>query len=308
MSAIDTSTLSLADLLGAFLHAKSAEGRSHNTLRVYRFDNSRLLSYLEEQGVTRLGELSPDHLRGFLTLLGDGHNTGGVHGYYRSMRAFLHWVWDEHRLETRNPVSRLHVRSPQVHAKPGVTPDEIRRLVNACTTDLASRDRSIFMTLLATGARAEEFVRLNVGHVDFTTPLANVYIWHGKGDQSRTVHLGARAKREVMHYLRERKDAGEAITKSSPLFVTDAGERFTVSGLRQIVRRRAAAANMEMPGLHDFRRGCGRLLLRNGMNLEYIRQYLGHKSLDVTRRYLGTEDPDVEQSFRSASPVDNIRW
>jgi integrase/recombinase XerD len=295
-----------SSVLSSFLLDRQARGLSKNTIRFYRDELGLFYRWLEKycssDGAIPINAITPELLRAWFVHLGTIRNRGGVHTSYRALKALLNWFEDEEDGDFRNPIRKVKIPAGHPRARAGVGQDQVGKLCAACRGSNALRDQTILRCLLDTGARAFEFLALDVGDVDLQDGA--VKIQHGKGDKERTVYIGTTSRRWLKRYLKARA----RITKLSPLFVTDAGERFTVSGLRQIVRRRAAAANMEMPGLHDFRRGCGRLLLRNGMNLEYIRQYLGHKSLDVTRRYLGTEDPDIEQSFRSASPVDNIRW
>jgi integrase/recombinase XerD len=193
------------------------------------------------------------------------------------------------------------VKAPKVvlHPLPGVAIEDVKKLVCSCSTPQALRDRAILLCLLDTGARASEFLALDVRNIDLITGA--VRIEHGKGDKSRTVYLGSTSRKAVRRYLKSR---GE-MRPNSPIWVTDDGERLKFSGLRQIIERCAGRAGVTTPGLHDFRRSFALTMLRNGVDLQTISRLLGHSSLSVTERYLAQEQTDLADGHRRGSPVDN---
>jgi integrase/recombinase XerD len=89
--------------------------------------------------------------------------------------------------------------------------------------------------------------------------------------------------------------------------MTVSGERLALTGLRQILRRRARAAGVERPSIHSFRRGFATLMLKNGCDIESLRKMLGHSSLEVTMRYLRMETEDLKQAHAKSGPVDNLQ-
>ena len=82
--------------------------------------------------------------------------------------------------------------------------DDLRAMLDTCErhTFGGDRDRAMLMTLLDTGARVSEFLALDVGDVD--TKSGQVIIKHGKGDNGRATFIGAKTRREVLRYLRNR--------------------------------------------------------------------------------------------------------
>ena len=78
------------------------------------------------------------------------------------------------------------------------------------------------------------------------------------------------------------------------------------SGLVTIMRRRAEAAGVRMPGLHSFRRAFAVAMLRSGADLLSISRLLGHSQLAVTQRYLRLELEDLQAAHRKHGPVDGI--
>jgi len=154
--------------------------------------------------------------------------------------------------------------------------------------------------LYDSGIRKSELVALDFGDIDLKSGA--VQIRSGKGNKDRTVYLGNRARRELIRFLRYRGQ----LVPASPLWTTQTGERLTDSGLRQIIRRRAVAASIPAPGLHDFRRAFALESLRNGMDLVTLARLMGHTSLTVLQRYLRLVQDDLQRSHERTSPADNL--
>jgi len=172
------------------------------------------------------------------------------------------------------------------------------KLVAECKTGLAERDKAILLSLVDTGCRASEFLSVNIGDLDFVN--GEIRILHGKGDKYRTVYLGRNSRRAVRRYLKTRKE----LSSHSPLWITNDGCRLTFSGLRQIIRRRAWDAQIDSPGIHDFRRCFAIEFLRNDGDIFTLQKILGHSSLEMVKRYLAIAKTDCEIAHRKASPVD----
>jgi site-specific recombinase XerD len=181
---------------------------------------------------------------------------------------------------------------------PAFSKEDVGKLLAACRT---LRDTALVHCLLDSGCRASEFVVLNTGSVDMGTGA--VAVRQGKGKKDRTTFLGAKSRRALRRYLRERKDVGpdELLFPSSRT-----GERLTTSGLVQFCKRLGDRAGVEHCHPHTFRRSCALWSLRAGMDLVSLSRILGHESLDILRLYLKQDETDLQQAHREHSPID--RW
>jgi len=88
-------------------------------------------------------------------------------------------------------------------------------------------------------------------------------------------------------------------------WLTDEGERLTYWGLNEVISRRAKAAKVQKPRLHDFRRDFALNFLRNGGDIFTLQRLLGHADLQVLRRYLAQTEGDLREAHRRVSPEDN---
>ena len=132
-----------------FLIERRARGLSPRTIGFYRDILGRFCRWLDDVGVIRLDELTPDVIRQFLIYLGArGNNPEGRYMYYRSIKAFLNWWEWENEGEFRNQIKK--VVPPKVLAQPlpGISLEDAKHMVDVCVTDLAERDRAILLTLV----------------------------------------------------------------------------------------------------------------------------------------------------------------
>jgi site-specific recombinase XerD len=147
----------------------------------------------------------------------------------------------------------------------------------------ALRDRTLVLFLYNTGARAQEVVDLRVEHLDFSAP-SKVRL-HGKGDKWRLCPLWDETVRHLQALLAERQP-----TATGPVFCARRGHPLTRFGIYKVIRRHAAAWDTAGPqprrvSPHLFRHTAATHLLESGVEVNVIRGWLGHVSLDTTNRY-----------------------
>ncbi|MCB9445930.1 MAG: tyrosine-type recombinase/integrase [Ardenticatenaceae bacterium] len=142
------------------------------------------------------------------------------------------------------------------------------------------RDRALVNVLYSTAARLSEVLALNrtqVGNGRSQTATIT-----GKGGYARTLHLMPYAQSAIQAYLAERLDSNPA------LFISHSrnaqGARLSQSGAHNVIKRAVKAQELE-PTLsaHDFRHYRATQLLREGMPLEVVQEYLGHVDVSTTR-------------------------
>lgn len=279
----------------AFLVDCQARNLSANTLRIYGVGLRAFQSWV---GQCQAADVTTFQIRQYLVEMQSTHNAGGVHGAYRVLKTFFHWLVVEGDI-AQSPL--VNVRAPRLPLDPlePVPLSDVQKMLEVCggRSFQADRDRAILLALLDTGCRASEFLALNMDDLDLTT--GTVIIRRGKGAKFRTAFLGAKVRRELMRYLRHRKESG-------PLWLTVSGRRLSYAGLREIMRRRAAEAGVPVPGLHSFRRAFALGCLRANMDVYSLQKLMGHADLSVMLRYLRQTDDDLRAAHARSGPVDHL--
>jgi site-specific recombinase XerD len=76
----------------SFLIDRQARELSRHTLKFYREFLRTFIEYCNAHSLTFIQEITPDFLRRYFLAFGEKHNPGGVHGAYRTLRAFFQWL------------------------------------------------------------------------------------------------------------------------------------------------------------------------------------------------------------------------
>lgn len=154
---------------------------------------------------------------------------------------------------------------------------------------LERRDIVLLSLLYDSGARAQELCDIHVNDIRFGNP-ASVRL-HGKGGKTRIVPLMSQSARLLRQYISERKT--ETGGKDLPLFMNQRGEAITPACIRNIICKYVSRAKKVRPDLfceasyspHSFRHSKAVHLLEAGTELIYIRDFLGHASIQTTEIY-----------------------
>ena len=165
----------------------------------------------------------------------------------------------------------------------------VKAMVSVCErgTFTGNRDTAIFLCLFDTGARAREFLAVDLEDINQAT--GEILIRLGKGRKPRYVFIGRTARKALRRYLKARRDTHPA------LWVTREGDRLEYPGLRSLITRRAKQAKIKPPAIHDFRRGFCLAMLRAGVDLYTLARLMGHADITVLSRYLKLTDQDAKE-------------
>lgn len=288
----------------AFLIDRKARGLSEGTILFYKVKLKLFCKYCKTQLVKQISQITPSFLREFLLYLEEtGHNEGGRHAAYRTIRAFLYWYEDEVEPEGwKNPIRK--VRAPKVPTEPidPVPIDVVSKMLKTCprNTFTGERDTAIMLCLLDTGVRASELLAIDFD--DINQARGDILIRQGKGRKPRTVYFGKQSKRAIRRYLSHRNDNSPALWITHPRF---GSARLTYYGLRSIIARRAIDAGVSKPTLHDFRRTFALSMLRNGTDIFTLAKLTGHSNITILQRYLKQTSNDLRLSHKRSGPVDH---
>lgn len=289
-------TTPLGSLVRSFFidHLPVQKGLRQNSIRSYRDTIRLFLCFVSEQRGSSITALAAEDL------------------CFKQVLAFLKYLEQQRGncVRTRNQrraalntfFTYLALRMPEILAacqqiaaipvKRTPPPDthylereEVTALFRALPKEgrFALRDRTILLFLYNTGARAQETVDLRIEHLDLDPP-AKAYL-HGKGDKWRVCPLWEETARLFRRLLDERRASPD-----DPVFVTGQNYPLTRFGIYKIVRRHAAPWDTRGPRPrkvtpHLFRHTAAVHLLESGVDVNVIRAWLGHVSLDTTNRY-----------------------
>lgn len=167
---------------------------------------------------------------------------------------------------------------------------------------IALRDRALLLFLYNTGARVQETVDIRKKNLELTSP-PRVHL-HGKGDKWRTCPLWEQTSSLLKSLIEQQAPT----TEDSPVFLSINGSGLTRFGIYKIVRRHTKNIKLTQTGIpekhvspHVFRHTTAVHLLESGVEVNVIRGWLGHVSLDTTNRYAEINIRMKEEAMRTCN-------
>ncbi|MGL6199154.1 MAG: tyrosine-type recombinase/integrase [Lachnospiraceae bacterium] len=184
------------------------------------------------------------------------------------------------------------------------------------------RDLALIMLLYDSGARVQELADLTQGDIRCEKP-ASVTLT-GKGRKTRVIPIMQQTADLINNY----KSKFEKTEQTHPLFYNRKCEKLTRGGITYILKKYVAEAKKVKPELyphkvtpHTLRHSKAMHLLESEVNLIYIRDFLGHKSVvttetyakvnpEVKRKAIGEISADIlpEEHYTQDEKKDMINW
>ena len=171
-----------------------------------------------------------------------------------------------------------HVSLPPVEEKiPSfLSENEIKMLIDGIPN---LRDQCIVALLYDAALRRGELVALNCEDVNLKEKTVTIRR-REKEVYPHVVPLSERTAELLQRYLRVRK-----CKSGGALFTNDVGERLSPSAVYYIVRQWGLRLLNKPIHPHQLRHSCAIALRKQGIPIELIGDFLGHKNLNTTRRY-----------------------
>ena len=144
------------------------------------------------------------------------------------------------------------------------------------------RDHALLLFLYNSGSRAQEAAQVLISELDLEGCSVKI---HGKGGKERQCPLWPSTMGELRALIANR-------STGACVFLNRCGHPITRFGIHALVERYVHKAQVQMPSLaakrispHTIRHSTATHLLRAGVDINTIRAWLGHVSLDTTNIY-----------------------
>jgi len=293
-------------------HLTVERNLSRNTQRSYRDTFCLLIPFAAERlkrpvDRIKVTELSADLVRTFLTYLKEVRNCGtnthnqrlaGIHALalFVGKRSPEHLAWCS---EVRAVPFKRSARTV-IHYLDKPEMDALMAAVNQNSAQ-GRRDHAMLLFLYNSGARAEEAARLTIADLHFTPSDWNgqAYVQiSGKGGRTRQCPLWPLTIHEIRGLIANREP-------SQHVFLNRRHVPITRYGIYDVVKRYARRAAANVPSIaakqvspHIIRHTTATHLLRAGVDINTIRGWLGHVSLNTTNVYA---EVDLEMKAKALS-------
>lgn len=243
---------------------------------------------MEKSAVTTLLQITPDHIVAHYHYLSERPNhtrSGGlsnsmIQSHFYAIRMFFTWQEQQGNILS-NPISTLNFKRLPYPERRVLSKEEIQKLYDTAEN---LRDKALLGLFYGCGLRKREAERLNIEDIHFKSNL--LYVREGKGKKRRVIPLSNTVKEDLKSYYHyERNLYVTSKTKQTQSFMLNnrgARMRSYHERLKCLLEKAKLPLSFS---LHHLRHSIATHLLEKGLELEKVREFLGHNHLETTQIY-----------------------
>lgn len=323
-----TTTTDFAKYLSRFLSEYLPHERnvSHNTIASYRDSFVQIIDFMKNEKNISLESLSLKHLDrenviAFLRWLVDEKHCSAATRNYRlaAIHSFCKYLQYEviDKMEQWQKILTIKAMRTEVKAFKYLSTEGIKLLLEQPdrSTWKGRRHLAILSLMYDTGARVQEVANLTVDSVRISSEPYTIRLF-GKGRKARIVPL-VKEQTEILRSYMEENHLNDSCKASEPLFSNSKHQKMTREGISYILSTYASMARKISPELipdrfscHSLRHSRAMHLLQAGVNLVYIRDILGHVSIQTTDIYARADSKakreTLERAYKDLTPDGDI--
>jgi site-specific recombinase XerD len=303
----------LTNFLSKYLPGE--RGMSTHTISSYKFTFVLFISFMEQQkrlnvSKIELKDITKESVIEFLDWLQSNRKCSnatrnvrlaGIHSFFR----FLQYQHPENLSEWQRILS-IRAKKVETEAINYLTIDGIKLLLEQpdTSTRKGRRDLAMLALMYDCAARVQEISDLKPSSIRLNKPYTIKIV--GKGNKARIVPLMEEEIVHIKRYMTE-NNLFEAHVGMNPIFYNSRKEKLTRAGINSILKKYANMARIKNPSLipekiscHSLRHSKSMHLLQAGVNLVYIRDFLGHESVLTTEVYARADSKQKREAIEKA--------
>jgi len=315
----------ISDFITRYLNDE--KGASPNTIAAYRDTFVLLLNFIQDMEHIKIEKLTLERITkktiiGFLDWLqkerkcsNSTRNTrlAAIHSFYKYLQ--LESLDYLHECQKILSIKFKKAKKENINY---LTIEGIKLFLQQPDTSRLKgrRDLALLSLMYDSGARVQEIIDMTPSMLRLTKPATIKIV--GKGNKARLVPMLNAQIKLLKNYIEENQ-LNEPSVNMYPLFFNSRKEKLTRAGVNYIVQKYTEMARKEnaliIPkkiSCHSFRHSKAMHLLQAGVNLVYIRDILGHVSIQTTEIYARADSKQkreaLEKAYVNVNPDEEPMW
>ena len=292
---------------------------SRNTISSYRDCFKLFLIFCSEERKIKIEsvqihDIERKHILEFLDWLEAARNSCASTRNQRlaAFKSFFHFVAaeaPEHLFQCQQ-ITAIPMKKTKSREMNYFSPEGMNKLLLQPDTRTwkGRRNHALLVLLYDCALRVQELADLKIGDIRLENPAIVKIL--GKGRKFRIIPIDQKTAKIITNYIEELTER-YSCNLDSPLFQNTRHSKLTRVGLSEILQKyvqkmKAQGFNNLIPGkvsAHCFRHSKAIHLLRSGVPLIYIRDFLGHTSITTTELYAKVDSEEKRKAIENAYPV-----
>jgi len=287
----------------SYLH--NVKRTSDNTAMSYQRDLKKVNSFMQEQGIGDVSEITVTNLNSYILYLEKNNfSAATISRNIASIKAFYYYMVKEGMVE--EDVSDV-LKAPRIEKKvPGIlSTSDIIRLLERPTGNSPKeiRDKAMLELLYATGIRVSELISLKVADLNLQMGYIVCHDSNRSSGKERIIPFGNAARTAIMRYISSGREQMLEDPGNEFLFVNCSGQPMSRQGFWKLIKYYAKKAGIKADITpHTLRHSFAAHLVENGADLHIVQEMLGHSDISTTQIYANMHHNRMRDVYAKAHP------
>lgn len=288
---------------------------SAHTISSYKFTFVLFITFMEQQKKINvrkieLKDITKESVVEFLDWLQSNRKCSAATRNVRlaAIHSFFHFLQYQHpeNISEWQRILSIRVKKSKKETINYLSVDGIKLLLEQPDTSTykGRRDLAMFALMYDCAARVQEIIDIEPSSIRLNKPFTIKIV--GKGNKARIVPMMEEQILHIRRYMTENR-LFEVHSRTDPLFYNNRKEKLTRAGINSILKKYVNMARKINPALipnkiscHSLRHSKAMHLLQAGVNLVYIRDFLGHESVLTTEIYARADSKQKREAIEKA--------
>lgn len=283
--------------------------RSPHTIEAYKRDIVQFRDWLTEDStdIDFISVTQSDVRAWFAFLARSGDTPRTIRRKSTSLKTFYKWMIKTNYIKSSPlrdiPLPKLPKQLPDL-VKPAEVEDVLTKTKNDSNKDELKNilDSLIIEMLYSLGIRRAELIGINDSDISFSNAEIKVT---GKRSKQRIIPIPQDLLKKINDWQIKRDKDGKQLG-DSPLFIIK-GKRITANQVYYIVHKSLVTSSAKKRSPHALRHTFASSMLNGGAELDSVREFLGHASLDTTQIYTHVSFNEIKKAYSQAHPRSSKR-
>lgn len=268
-------------------YLKIEKGLSENTVKSYRIDLFEFFKFMDK----KYTDIIKEDIYTYIDEMRKKFKNNTIQRKISSIKTFFKYLY-MNKYISKDPLNTIKLMKKEARLPEIIDEEEFNKIIETFNHNPKDiRDKLILKLLMASGARISEIVNLDVSNIkDNEYRYIKVF---GKGSKYRFIPIYEEIAEEIKNYIENEREVLKSSKKDYRLFPGASRSTFYIK-----LREKAKNANINKNvHPHTIRHSVASLLLKNGLDIRYVQEILGHSSITTTEHYTHIEKSKLKTIY-----------
>ena len=271
-------------------YLKSVRNLSDNTILSYRDTIKLFIKYNSDVKKIKIDNLTleilnKDNVKNFLDYLENNRNCtiNSRNQRLHCLKSFCKFIMEEDSINISYVQDTLTIKTKRFSPKTidYLTKNQMSELLTKqdVSTTQGKKDFVILTLLYDAGLRISELINLRVGNVILNKEIGRIIVLMSKNNKSREIPITNNTKVILQKYINQNN-----LKDEDYLIQSNRKAKYSSNGIRKIIDKYTSDITFKVTP-HTFRHTKASHLVETNVPIIYIRDFLGHESIETTMVY-----------------------